>query len=144
MEGGAVLKANDEKRFLLLVGYSPNRLPKRGADSFLDLAAPEVVEKACWRFMLNGARGGLNHAPGGENAFKVVESFVYRNPAPWVVKAPNGSTQTIRSGDWLVGIRCSPDTWAAYKRGEFGSISLQGGCLRGPATPDLLARQRSD
>jgi hypothetical protein len=143
MADGAVLKSIEEKRFLLLVGYSPNRLPKRGADGFQDLASPELVSKACWRFMLNGAKAGLGHRPGGEDAFKVVENYVYRGN-DWVLKAPDGSTQTIRAGDWLVGIVCTPETWSAYKAGKFRSASLQGACRRGPVTPDLLARQRSN
>jgi len=139
----AVVKAEDAQRFLLMVGYSPNRLPKRGADGFLDVASPEVVEKAAWRFMLNGHGAGLMHKAGGEDAFRIVESSVYRNPEPWVVKATDGTEQTIREGDWLIGILCSPDTWAEYKKGRYGSGSLQGGARRRQPRAETLARQRS-
>lgn len=141
---GCVVKANEEKRFLLMVGYSPNRLPKRGADGFLDIASPDVVEKAAWRFMLNGHGAGLMHKKGGEDAFRVVESSVYRNPEPWIVKAADGSTQTIREGDWLIGVVCSEPTWDEYKKGRWGSGSLQGGARRARPRPETLARQRSD
>lgn len=138
-----VVKAQEEQRFLLMVGYSPNRMPRRGADGFLDIASPETVEKACWRFMLNGAGAGLMHKAGGENAFKVVENYVYRNPEPWVMKATDGSTQTIHAGDWVIGALCSEQTWKDYRAGKYGSGSVQGGAKRDAPTPETLARQRS-
>lgn len=138
-----VVKAQDEKRFLLMVGYSPNRMPKRGADGFVDIASPEVVEKACWRFMVNGAGAGLMHKAGGEKAFKVVENSIYRNDEPWVVTAVDGTQQTIRKGDWLIGVICSPQVYDDFKAGKYGSGSLQGGASRMAARPETLARQRS-
>lgn len=137
-----VVKAVEAQRFLLMVGYSPNRLPLRGADGFVDIAAPDVVEKGCWRFMENGARGGLMHKSGGEGAFRVVENSIYRNPQPWVLKAADGSEQVIREGDWLIGVVCAADTWDAYKSGAYGGGSLQGGAHRRIASAETLARQR--
>ena len=139
----AVAKAEEESRFLLMVGYSPNRMPLRGADGKLDVASPEVVEKACWRFMENGARGGLMHKAGGENALRVVENGIYRGPE-WHFTAANGEEVTVRKGDWLIGAILSPSAWRRYKNGEFGSGSLQGSAQRGPARPETLARQRSN
>lgn len=140
---GTVAKAEEDKRFLLMVGYSPNRMPRRGADGFLDIASPDVVEKACWRFMLNGAGAGLMHKAGGENAFKVVENYVYRNPVPWELTAPNGEIVTIRDGDWVIGALCSKETWDDYKAGLYNSGSVQGGAKRMVASPETLAHQRS-
>lgn len=141
---GQVVKAINEQRFLLMVGYSPNRLPLRGADGYQDIASPAVVEKACWRFMANGAGAGLLHKEGGEDAFKVVENYIYRNPVPWVLKADDGSEVTIREGDWVIGAICSKETWADYKAGKYGSGSVQGGAVRGPVSAETLARQRSN
>ena len=135
--------AGKEDRFVLMVGYSPNKMPFRGADGFLDLASPEVVEKACWRFMDNGANAGLLHKEGDEDAFKVVENYIYRNPVPWVLKAVDGSEQTIRQGDWVIGARLRKDVWEDWKKGRYRSGSLQGGASRIPATPETLARVRS-
>lgn len=139
----AVKAFNEEQRFLLMVGYSPNRMPLRGADGFVDVASPEVIEKACWRFMLNGAGSGLMHKAGGENAFRVVENYIYRNPVPWVLKAADGSEQTIRDGDWVLGVICSKEVWEDVKAGKYGGGSLQGGAARIHARPETLARQRS-
>ena len=143
-ENMTVVKSNDEQRFLLMVGYSPNRLPRKGADGFLDTISPALAEKACWRFMLNGAGAGLMHKSGGENAFRVVENYVYRNDEPWILKAADGSTQTIRKGDWLIGVIATPEVFADFKAGKYGSGSIQGSASRRRATPETLARQRSE
>ena len=141
---GTVLKADDEKRFLLLVAYSANKMPARGADGYIDVASPEVLEKACWRFMDNGARVGLYHEPGHDGAARVVENYVYRNEVPWVMKAPDGSTQTVMYGDWVVGVICSKDTWNNYyKAGMIGGASPQGRAGRRLASEETLARMRS-
>lgn len=137
---GAVVKADGESRFLLCVVYSPNRLPKRGADGYLDLVRPATLEKACWKFLDNGGRIGLNHQPGGEGAARVVENYVYRNKVPWVIKSPDGTKQVVRRGDWLVGLVLSPEAWQMFKAGKIGPVSLQGGARRRPATPKTLKK----
>lgn len=134
----AIVKAQEESRFLLCVVYSPSRMPARGADHRTDLVSPEVLEKAAWRFMLNGARVGIDHRPGGEKAAKVVESYVHRG-SDWIVTGPDGTTQTIRPGDWCVGMILSKSAWADYKAGRFGGVSMQGRATRRPVTRETLA-----
>ncbi len=141
--GGTVLKADDENRFLLLVAYSPNRMPQRGADGYVDVVRPEVLEKACWRFMDNGARVGLWHEDGHEQAARVVENYVYRASTPWVLKAPSGAEERIEAGDWIVGLILDPPTWRLYKAGAIGGASPQGRAARRPASPETLSRVRS-
>ena len=140
---GTVLKADDENRFLLLVAYSANKMPLRGADHHIDIARPEVLEKACWRFMDNGAKVGLWHEEGHEKSARIVENYIYRNPEPWVLKAPNGDEQVIKQGDWVVGVICDIPTWQLYKSGQIGGASPQGACRRRVADPELLERFRS-
>ena len=140
---GFLAKENAEQRFLLMVGYSPNKMPYRGADGFVDLCRPEVIEKACWRFMENGAGAGIGHQPGGEDAFKVVENYIYRNPVPWELTAADGSKQVIKEGDWVLGIVLTPESWSDYKKGRWRGGSLQGKAERIRATPEVLARVRS-
>jgi hypothetical protein len=135
--------AQEEDRFVLMVGYSPNKMPLRGADGFIDLASPNVVEKACWKFMLNGAGGGLLHKAGGENDVKIVENYIYRNPVPWVLKANDGSEQVICQGDWVIGAILSPQTWEDFKKAKYRGGSIQGGARRKPASAETLARVRS-
>ena len=139
---GRVVKEREEDRFLLMVGYSPNRMPHRGADGYLDLASPRVVEKACWNFMTNGAGAGLMHKAGGEDAFRVVENYVYRNPVPWILKAADGSEQVIEEGDWVIGVVCSKQVYEDYKAGKYGSGSIQGRAQRAPASSETIAQVR--
>lgn len=137
---GTVLKARDEDRFLLMVAYSPNRMPLRGADKKTDLASPRVLEKACWAFMAKGAKTGMWHEPGHESDAVCVENYVYRNPVPWVVN----DDLVIKEGDWVVGFVLSERAWDLYKRGLIGGVSMQGGAGRKRASAESLARVRSD
>jgi hypothetical protein len=140
---GTVIKADDEKRFLLVVAYSANKMPYRGADGYVDIASPEVLEKACWRFMDNGAKAGLWHEPGHDDAARVVENYIYRNSEPWVIKHADGSEQVIAEGDWVVGMILSQDAWGLYKKGLIGGASPQGRAKRTEPRPETLSRMRS-
>ncbi|MDE2104335.1 MAG: hypothetical protein KGL39_44265 [Patescibacteria group bacterium] len=140
---GAVLKADEENRFVLLMAYSPNHIPQRGQDQFIDVARPMVLEKACWRFMDNGAKAGLWHEPGHENEARVVENYIYRNPEPWVIKGNNGQEQVIKQGDWIVGFILSPTAWGLYKQGLIGGASPQGSAGRRRADPGFVAQLRN-
>ena len=137
---GTVLKADDENRFLLLVAYSANKMPHRGADGFIDVVRPEVLEKACWRFMDNGAKVGLWHEEGHSKAARVVENYIYRNDVPWIVQGPNDSREVIRKGDWVTGFILDEPTWALYKAGKIGGASPQGAARRREARPETLAQ----
>lgn len=139
---GTVLKARDEDRFLLMVAYSPNRMPLRGADGKTDLASPRVLEKACWHFMAKGAKTGMWHESGHESEAVCVENYVYRNPVSWAVK--NGEHETvIKEGDWIVGFVLSEPAWEMYKAGEIGGVSMQGAASRKKPSAETLARSRS-
>jgi hypothetical protein len=137
---GTVVKANDEDHFLLMVVYDPHRMPLRGADQKIDLASPRVLEKACWRWMVNGAKGGLNHEPGHEHAVKCVENGIYRNPVPWVIDHGDGSRTVIKDGTWIAGFVLDDPTWADYKSGKYGGVSMQGDAGRTKATPEAIER----
>lgn len=139
---GAVKMAAPEDRFLLLVAYSANKMPLRGADGYIDLCRPEVLEKACWKFADNGMKVGLWHQPGHEKAARVVENYIYRNDVPWVIKGPEGEPtgETIYQGDWVTGFILSKGTWKLYKAGLIGGASPQGGAARRLASAETLAR----
>ena len=143
----AVLKARDEDHFLLMVAYSPNRMPLRGADKMIDLGGDdEVMEKGCWRFMAKGAKTGMFHQEGHGDEAVCVENGIYRNDEPWVVKDTKGEPtgEIVRKGDWLVGFILSDYAWGLYKSGQIGGVSMQGGARRKPASAAALARVRSD
>ncbi|MDA8289951.1 MAG: XkdF-like putative serine protease domain-containing protein [Actinomycetota bacterium] len=138
---GNAVKAVDDKRFALFVVYSPNKLPARGADHKLDVASPDVLERAAWRFALNGLKVGIDHEPGGEGAARVVENFIWRG-APWHVITPSGTKEVVSEGDWLIGLIFTPEAWVDFKAGRWSGVSMQGTATRKPATPKTLKRQR--
>lgn len=135
-----VVKASDEKRFTLQVAYpadSPDAAVAR--DGFQDFASPEAVEKAAHSYMANHREVGLFHAEGTDGAGTVVESYVYRGP-DWHVPAPDGSTQVIKSGDWLIGIKWDEPAWELIKSGDITGVSMQGGAKRRTPSPADIAR----
>lgn len=138
---GTVIKANEEDKFLLMVAYSPNRMPLRGADKKTDVASPRVLEKACWLFMAKGAKTGMWHEAGHEAEAVCVENYVYRNPVPWHIE---GTDTVIKQGDWVVGFLLSDAAWGLYKSGQIGGVSMQGDAGRKKASAESLARARGD
>lgn len=139
----AVIKADDAKRYLLTVAYPAMKADVSvAADGHRDFAPPDVIEMAAWNFMRKGARLGLWHQDGHDDAATTVESYIYRGP-DWTVTAADGSEQLIKSGDWLLGVICSPETWSLYQRGEVGGVSPQGGARRRIPSPSTLALLRS-
>jgi hypothetical protein len=138
----AVIKADQADRFLLMVSYSPTRMPKRGADGYTDLVSPKVLEETAWGWLGKGGKLGLFHEDGHEAAARCVESSIHRGP-DWVIKGPDGTPQTIREGDWLIGAILSPAAWRMYKQGLIAGASPQGRARRRPASRESLARLRS-
>jgi hypothetical protein len=139
---GMVIKANESKQFLLTVAY-PAWKPDSNvaADGHIDVASADVVEKACWRFMKKGARVGMWHEPGHEDAAEVVENYIWRGD-PWVVKSATGTEQLVMPGDWLVGLRLADRPWKMYKADLIGGVSVQGGARRSLPTENTLAEIR--
>lgn len=141
-EQGAVLKAEDEKRFLLTVVYSPHRMPLRGKDGRTDLASADVLEKACWYYAAKAGLGtGMWHEDGHEHEAVCVENYIYRGP-DWAMKDAAGNEVTVKAGDWLAGYLCSPRAWDLYKSGQIGGVSMQGAARRKPVSAEALARVR--
>jgi len=77
-----------------------------------------------------------------DEAGEVVENYIWRAD-PWVIKAVDGTEQVIMAGDWLVGMRLPPPTWALYKAGLIGGVSPQGGAKRRLPSAETLERVRS-
>lgn len=138
-----VIKADDEKRFLLTVAYPAMKADTAVAqDGHRDFGSAEVIEKAAWNFMLKGAKLGLWHQDGHDHCAKTAESYIYRGP-DWTITAADGTEQVIKAGDWLLGVICEPGTWAMYKAGLIGGVSPQGSAKRRVPTPESLAQLRS-
>lgn len=139
---GAVVKSDDERRFTLTVAYPANS-PDVGVarDGHTDFANAAEVEKCAWDYMLKSRNVGLWHEDGTDGSGQVVESYVYRGP-DWPVEAPNGETVVVKSGDWLLGIQWSEDTFPLIKAGKVGGVSMQGRAQRRTPSPLDMAHLR--
>jgi hypothetical protein len=140
---GIVVKSQAEQQFTLCLAYPANR-PDAGVaqDGFRDFASPQAVEKAAWQYITQSPNVGLHHREGTDGAGRVVESYIWRAD-PWVIKAADGSEQTVNPGDWLLGVRWGDDAWSAIKSGQIGGLSPQGRARRRTPTPEAVANLRS-
>jgi hypothetical protein len=137
-----VVKTEGEKRVSIHLAYPAlKRDVQRAADGFVDFAGPDAVQDAAWHFMKQGAKIGLFHEDGTTGAGTCVESWLHRSD-PWVIKAVDGSTQTIMPGDWLIAIQWPPDTWELVKSGVINGVSMQGLASRRKPSPEALAGLR--
>ncbi len=137
---GVLIKSVAERRYTLTMGYPADTLDAAVArDGHLDFASVAEVEKAAWGFMANGPEVGLFHEDGTEGAGQIVESYIYRGP-DWTIEAPDGTSQVIKSGDWLIGTVWSEDAWAGIKAGEIGGTSMQGKASRRAPSPADVAK----
>lgn len=142
MERGIVLKADDERRFLLTVAYPVYKSDTAiAADGRIDVAGEKAVENACWRFLRKGAKTGMYHQTGFGHQAEVVENYIYRGPT-WIIKTPKGTSEKIEPGDWLVGMILTPEAWSLYKAGIIGGVSVQGSAKRAAPSQETLAAVR--
>lgn len=138
---GVLVKAEDERRYSLHVAYPADKADVAVAlDQHRDFASKQAVEDAAWDFMKAPAIG-LWHEEDTDGAGEVVESYIYRGPE-WVVKAGDAE-HTVREGDWMLGIRWSPETWALVKAGKIGGVSPQGTARRRKPSAEAVAALRS-
>lgn len=110
-------------RYTLGCVYSPND----GPDAHGDTMQHEDVRAAAWRALGRMVKvgAGLMHQPGTDGAGRVVESYIYRGP-DWTLTDTTGKTQTIKDGDWMMGVVWEPEPWEAIKMGKIVGYSLQG------------------
>lgn len=140
---GLVVKSEDERRYTLVVAYPADKADAAiAADGYRDFAGKAAVEDAAWSYLTKSPQVGLWHADGTDGAGQVVESYIYRGP-DWQITAADGSTHLVKSGDWLMGIRWTPETWQDVKSGRIGGVSMQGSAIRRPAPADAVASLRS-
>lgn len=115
------------------------------ADGFRDWSSEESVEKAAWTYLRKSPKVGLFHQQGdsSEGVAEVVESYIYRQETPWIIRAADGTEQKICKGDWLIGLVWSEIGWQMIKQGEITGISPQGRAKRRRTDPADLASLRS-
>jgi hypothetical protein len=137
---GVVIKSDDERKYTLMVAYPADSADvAKARDGFQDFASPAEVEKACWSYMEKSREIGAFHMDGTEGFGTLVENYIYRGP-DWELEAADGTTQVIKAGDWLWGVRWSDDGWGLIKSGEAKGASPQGGAKRRAASPADVAR----
>src|SRR5215469_3119171 len=140
---GQLVKAAPERRYTLMVAYPANKCDVAVAkDGYQDFAGEDAVEDAAWNYMIKSRGIGLWHEDGTDGAGEVVESYIYRGP-DWVIKAADGSEHVIKAGDWLMGVRWTPEAWADVLSGKINGLSMQGSALREEADPADLIGLRS-
>lgn len=141
--GVTLLKSSDEQRYTLGVAYAAY-LPDVGkaADGYQDFVGADALEKAAWSYLGKYVNVGLDHAEGTDFSGQVVESYIYRGPT-WVVKAADGTTQTIEAPTWMLGIIWTPEAWNEIKKGRINGLSPQGSAKRRKPSPESLAQLRS-
>lgn len=138
-----VLKADDEHRITIGVAYPALRTDVGVAkDGHIDFAGPDTLELTAWSWMKERREIGLIHAEGTEGHGTVVESSIYRGP-DWIVKAVDGTEQTIRSGDWLLAVQWDEPSWELIVKGRLTGYSPQGRASRTTPTAERLAELRS-
>lgn len=141
---GVMVKSEPEKRITLHCCYPVNKSDvARAADNHVDFAGKQAVEDAAHEFMLKSQRIGLWHEDGTDGAGRVVESGLHRGP-DWVLKAADGSEQTITDGDWMLAIQWTPQAWGLIKSGKIRGVSMQGSAVRRRPSPEALASLRKE
>lgn len=140
-----VLKAQEERRYTLGLGYAAWVAPGRGADNFNDFISEDALERCAWEWMAKRREIGLFHQdrPELDGHGTVVESYIYRGP-DWEVASPvDGTNVVIKAGDWLVGVVWDEYGWDLVKSRKVNGWSPEGGARRRVPTADRLAQLRS-
>jgi hypothetical protein len=115
-----VVKAATEQRYTLAVAYPADRVDLQG-----EYMTAAELEKAAWAYAARYRGVGLVHVDGTDGAGTVVESYIYRGP-DWTVRAPNGASVVVKSGDWLLGITWDDTAWRLIRSGRLDGMSMQG------------------
>lgn len=140
---GRLVKQDDERRFTLHVAYPANKADTSvAADGYRDFASKGAVEEACWGYALKSRKVGRWHEDGTDGAGEIVENGIYRGP-DWTLTAADGTTQVVKEGDWLVGIRWTPESWALVKQGLIRGVSMQGSATRRVPSSEVVESLRS-
>lgn len=126
-----LVKSSSEQRVSWGIVYRAglDAVPSRGADGFVDVVKAQALESACHQYMEKRQDVGLWHADGTSGSGRVIECSIHRGP-PFVVKASDGSSVKVGTGDWLLAVRWDPQAWQLIKSGRVTGYSFQGGARR--------------
>lgn len=120
---------SDEHRIVYGVVYTPGYL-----DTDWETISAEDVQKMAWNFLAQRSADSIDIQHNLEKSgCEVVESFIARAGDP-----------DFPEGSWVLGVRCTPETWKRVKKGELNGFSLYGQVAKYPAKVMLeVAKQIS-
>ncbi|MBX5477157.1 MAG: hypothetical protein IRZ18_08570 [Clostridia bacterium] len=124
-----VMKAAEEQHYTLGIAYPADRIDAHG-----EFTSAEELERTAWHWMAEHRLIGIQHEDGTTGHGVPVESYIYRGP-DWEI---NG--QTVRAGDWLLGVVWDDTAWDLIKRGVLKGYSIQGEAERKPASKGEVKR----
>lgn len=98
--------------------YIPDRI-----DTDHETMSKDDVEKMAWKFLAKGKIDKIDIQHDlVESGCEVVESFIARKGwEPWV------------EGAWVLGVKCTDETWKAVKSGDLNGFSFYGSSKKAPA-----------
>lgn len=126
---------DEERRLIYGVVLNPGDPLKKGADgryegedSQGDVATPAEIEKAAHAFLTDFRVHDVQHSDQPADIVPV-ESFIA--PCDFEVQAPDGQSQTVKKGAWVLAARVNDDDpWARVQKGELTGWSITGSAIR--------------
>jgi hypothetical protein len=109
-------------------------------DGHNEFVAKAELEQIAWDYLANHRQIGFHHADGTVTHGTVVESFLHKGD-PWVVKAIDGVTYTVREGDWMVGALFDEIGFEHIVRESADGWSVQGALPRRLSPPPPRRRE---
>jgi len=111
-------KTNKDQQIITGIVYEPDVIDGQG-----DIASAEEIERACYRFALNGKRK-IKDSHSNEIQADILESYV--TPADLNVETDDG-IERITKGTWLMTIKIlSSDIWNRILSGDLNGLSMAG------------------
>ena len=104
-------------------------------DSQHDIYSKEEIRRVAHQWMEQFKRIGFMHRALINDRVSILESFVVPDgTGGFDVRDPEGETQHVQEGTWLLGLRINDDElWGKVKRGEISGLSIGGSARRVPA-----------
>lgn len=132
-----ISKADDERQVVYGVVIDPYQIDTQG-----DWVSPAVIEETAHDWFKD-PKINLHHSSDTSSETRAVESWIVEYPSRVEYRAARANephrafrrrfgADVIHSGAWIVGTKLDDELWAAFKRGEIASYSIEGFGSRRP------------